>query len=85
MSSSATRLITIASPSIAIRNDATVAKATESVIAFATKYSTSTVAVPIRAVVMRHPNDDSGPKTRHAGADERFAQRRMHHEASGRQ
>ena len=63
LSSRATRLRTMASPSIAISSDATVANATDPVIALATKYSTSTVAVPTRAVAMRQPNDESGPNS----------------------
>ena len=63
MSSRATRLSTIARPSIAIRNAATVAKTIEPLSASRRRYSTSTVAVPNSAVVMRHPNEESAPKT----------------------
>ena len=39
------------------------ANGTDPVIAFATRYSTSTIAVPAIAVAIRHPNDDSAPNS----------------------
>ena len=62
-SSSATRLSTIPSPSIAISPEATDAKTSEPVSVFANRYTSSTMPVPNTTAAIRHPVAESAPNS----------------------
>ncbi len=61
LSSSATRLITIALPSMANNSPASTARVFERNSSFATSMSSTTARMPVTAVAMRQPTGLSGP------------------------